>query len=71
MPKVTKVGRLHIFAIAPRNVGNEVNFLPTNKYQNFLQIDIITFSVCSLPFPKYPKQQACNVLAISQGKREG
>ena len=40
---------------SPKNVGNEVNFLATDKYQNFLQIDYITLGVCSLPFPNYPK----------------
>ena len=25
----------------------------------------------SLSFPKYPKQQACDIFAIFQGKREG
>ena len=37
---------------SPKNGGNEVNFLATNKYQNFLQIDSITLGVRSLPFPK-------------------
>ena len=41
--------------ISPKNVGNEFDFLPTNKYQNFLQIDNITLRVQSLPFKKHPK----------------
>ena len=34
-----------------KNVGNEVNFLATNKHQNFLQIHSITLDVWSRPFP--------------------
>ena len=37
---------------SPRNGGNEVNFLATDKYKNVLQIDSITLGVRSLPFPK-------------------
>ena len=40
---------------SPKNVGNEINFLATNKYQNFLQIDSITLGVRSLPYPMYPQ----------------
>ena len=40
---------------SPKNVGNEVNFLATNKYQNFLQIGNITLGLRNLPFPNYPK----------------
>ena len=39
---------------SPKNVENEVNILATNKYQNFLRIDI-NLGVRTLPFPKYPK----------------
>ena len=54
---------------SPTTLGNEVNFLATNKFQNFLQIDNITLSVRILTFPKYPKWHVCNILAISQRKR--
>ena len=37
---------------SPKNVGNEVNFLATNKYQKLLQIDSIPLSVHSLTFQK-------------------
>ena len=66
MPKIPQIRISHILAIAPKSVGNKVNFLPRSKYQIFLRIDGITLGVCSLSFPKY---QVCNVLAISQGKR--
>ena len=46
-------------------------FLPTNKDQKFLHIDSITLYVYSLPFPKHPKYQVCNIVVISQGKCEG
>ena len=70
MPKVPKI-RFHIFAIAPKNVVDEVDTLPTNKDESFQQIDSISFDVCSKLCQKYPKQQLCNTFAISQGKREG
>ena len=40
---------------SPKKVGNEVNLLATNKYQNFQQINNITLGVRNMPFPKYPK----------------
>ena len=46
----------------------ELIFLPADKYKYFLQTDSITLGVHSQACPKYPKQQACNMLAISQGK---
>ena len=35
------------------------------------KVDSITLSVHSLACPKYPKQQLCNIFAISRGKHEG
>ena len=52
-------------------MGNIVAFLPTAKYESFLQIYSITLGMHSLPFPKYPKQKVSDIFAISQGKREG
>ena len=34
---------------SPKKVGNNLNFLATNKYQHFLQIDNITLDVHNLP----------------------
>ena len=38
---------------------------------SFLQDDSITLGVLSQTGPKYQKQPACNIFAISQGKHEG
>ena len=50
--------------------GGEVDFLPANKHESFLQVDIITLGLCSQACPKYPKQ-VYNIFVISKGKREG
>ena len=52
-------------------MGDEVDFLPADKHKSFLQDDSITLVVRSETCPKYPKQQAYNIFAIRQGKREG
>ena len=39
-----------------------VDFLPVDKLKNFLKDDCFTFGVHSQLCPKYPKQQACNIL---------
>ena len=36
--------------------GGEVDFLPANKLEHFLQIDSITSGLHSQVCPKYPKQ---------------
>ena len=36
--------------------GGEVDFLPANKHESFLQVDSITLGLLSQAFPKYPKQ---------------
>ena len=56
MPKVPKIGSLHIFAISPEKHGGEVDFLPANKHEDFLQGDSITLGLHSQTCPKYPKQ---------------
>ena len=38
-----------------KNVKNEVDFLPADKLQNFLQSDTIILGVCSQTCPYYPK----------------
>ena len=62
MPKVPKIRSLHIFAISPemfwrgeRGQG-ELDFLPANEHQNFLQVGSITLGLCSHECPKCPKQ---------------
>ena len=49
----------------------EVDFLPTDKHESFLQVDSMILDVHSQACPKYPKYQVCNIIEISQGKREG
>ena len=49
---------------------NQVDFLPADKHESFLQVDSITLSLHSQACPKYPKQ-VYNVFGISQRKREG
>ena len=49
-------------------MGYEIKFLPADKHNSFLQIDIITLSVHDQACPKHPKQQLYNIFAISQGK---
>ena len=71
MPKVPEIRSLHIFAISLEIYGDEVYFLPADKGESFLQVDSITLGVHSQACPKYPKQQVCNIFAISQRKREG
>ena len=49
-------------------MGDEIDFLPADKQESFLQVDSITLGVCSQACPKYPKQQVCNIFAISPEK---
>ena len=37
------------------NVKDEVDFLPADKHQRFLQIDNIILGVCEQTCPNYPK----------------
>ena len=52
-------------------MGDEVDFLPADIHERFLQGDSITFSVHSQACPKYLKQQVYNIFAISQGICQG
>ena len=45
LPTVPKIRSLHIFEISPEKHGGEVDFLPGNKHESFLEVDIITW-VC-------------------------
>ena len=38
-----------------KNMGEEVDFLPADKYKRFLQDDSITLGVHNQACPKYPK----------------
>ena len=51
-------------------MGDEVDFLPADRRESFLEGDSITLSARSQACPKYQKQ-ICNILATSQGKHEG
>ena len=37
-------------------MGDEIDFLPENKREGFLQVDIITLGLFSQACPKYAKQ---------------
>ena len=52
-------------------MGDEVDFLPADKHESFLQVDSITLDVFYQTCPRYPKEQVCNILPVSQRKREG
>ena len=52
-------------------MGDEVDFLPEDKHESFLQADSLALGVHSQACLKYPKQQVYNIFAISQGKCEG
>ena len=45
MPEVPKIS-LHIFAVAPESLGDEVDFFPTDKHESFLQVDSISLCAC-------------------------
>ena len=47
------------------NVEEEVDFLPADKHQRFLQIDTIILGVYRHTYLNYPKQQVCYFFAIS------
>ena len=49
----------------------EIDILPADKHNIFLQIDSITLGVHGQACPKHPRQQLYNIVAISQGKRKG
>ena len=71
MPEVPKVRSLHIFAISPKRYGDEIDFLPADKEESFLQDSSVTLGVHSQACQKYPKPHVCNIFVISQGKCEG
>ena len=55
MPKVTETKRFHIFEYLQKNVGNEVDFLPADKHESFLQVDSINLGVRIKACSKYQK----------------
>ena len=54
-----------------KRMVDKVDFLPVNKDESLLQYDNIILGAYSQACPEYPKQQVCNIFAISQGKRKG
>ena len=69
MLKLPKISNLHIFAISPEKHGGEVDFLPENKHEHFLQVDSISLDLRSQACPKYSKQ-AYDIFPISHEKHE-
>ena len=47
-------------------MGDEVDFLPSDKRDSFLRVDSITFGLYS----EHAKSTQNNIFAIFQGKRE-
>ena len=58
----TQNKKLTLFAISPEKHGSEVDFLPADKHESFLQDNSISLGVHSLAYLKYQKQQVCNTL---------
>ena len=52
-------------------MGSEVDFVPANEHESFLQVDNVTLGFRIQACPKHPKQQVYNIFVISQEKREG
>ena len=52
-------------------IGDEADFLPADEHKSLLQDDSITLGVYSQVCPKYPKQQVCNIFAISPEMHRG
>ena len=50
---------------------DKYDFSHEDKYQNFIQAGSINFTDHSQACPDYPKYEVCNILAISQKRREG
>ena len=59
------------FQYVQKSMRDEVDFVPADNHERFLQGDSITLGVHSQACSKYPKQQICNIFPISQGKHEG
>ena len=62
MPKVPKITSLQYLK---ENVKGEVDFLPADKRQRFLQIDAIILGVFGQVCLNYPKWQVCYFFAMS------
>ena len=56
MLKVPVIRSQYIFAISPEKHGCKVDFLPTNKHENFLQVDSSTLGLRSQACTKYPNK---------------
>ena len=64
--KITQNNKLAIsLQYLKENEKDEVDLLPADKPQRYLQIDIIILSVCRQACPNYPKQQVYYFVAVS------
>ena len=64
MPKLPKITNL-LLQYLKKKVSDEIDLLHTYKHESFLQIDTIIFDGDGQAFPKFVKQQVCNVFTIS------
>ena len=46
-------------------MSGEVDFLYTEKYQSFLQVDTFIFCGCGQTCQKYSRQQVCSMLEMT------
>ena len=58
MLKVPKIASLqYLCNISEKNVKDEVDFLPADKHERFLQVLTIILGVCGQTCPNYPKNK--------------
>ena len=56
IPKLPKITSLrYLLQYLQKNVKDEVDFLPADKHQRFLQVDTIILFVYGEACPNYPK----------------
>ena len=63
MLKVPKIEVCISLQYLQKSIEDEVDFLPADKHESFLQDDSIALDVRSQACLKYPKQQVCNTYA--------
>ena len=51
-------------------MGDQENFLHVYKHQRLLHVNTIFFGEGGQACPKYPEQQACNIINIKYLKKE-
>ena len=64
-PKYANKKLAYLCNVSQKSIGDEVDFLPAEKYESFLQVDSITLSLCRQLCPKYLKQEVYYFSAIS------